>query len=118
MTKSSKAGGGINSNQRREIGMRQGAPRRAVSVKGASRIGSSMGNKATEKSGALRGAVEPVMNAGRAISAPLGNAVALNVAGGGPGKGRNLYGQSGSQAQHGAPAGQPRPQGRGIMNNE
>jgi hypothetical protein len=40
----------------------------------------------------------------------LGNQVAGNVGGGGPGKGRVLYGQSGLQGQHGAPApGNPRP---------
>jgi hypothetical protein len=32
---------------------------------------------------------------------PFGNEVALNVKGGGPGEGRTLYGQSGSQGVHG-----------------
>ena len=35
---------------------------------------------------------------------PFGNAVALNVGKGGPGAGRTLYGQSGSQGCHGQPA--------------
>ena len=34
----------------------------------------------------------------------VGNSVALNVKGGGPGTGRTLYGQSGSQGCHGQPA--------------
>jgi hypothetical protein len=34
----------------------------------------------------------------------LGNEVALNVRGGGPGTGRTLYGSSGLQGQHGQPA--------------
>jgi hypothetical protein len=40
----------------------------------------------------------------------FGNEVALNVGKGGPGTGRTLYGQSGSQGCHGQPAaGNPRP---------
>jgi hypothetical protein len=41
---------------------------------------------------------------------PFGNEVALNVGKGGCGTGRTLYGQSGSQGQHGSPsAGNPPP---------
>jgi hypothetical protein len=35
---------------------------------------------------------------------PFGNEVALNVKGGGPGAGRTLHGQSGTQGCHGKPA--------------
>ena len=42
----------------------------------------------------------------------LGNEVALNVGGGGPGAGRTLYGQSGVQGQHGPVAGSTKPAGR------
>jgi hypothetical protein len=45
----------------------------------------------------------------------LGNEVALNVGPGGCGTGRTLYGQAGSQGQHGAVAGSPKPQGRPIL---
>src|SRR6516164_9319923 len=40
----------------------------------------------------------------------FGNEVSLNVGGGGPGKGRTLHGQAGSQGCHGTPAaGNPPP---------
>jgi hypothetical protein len=39
---------------------------------------------------------------GHVNAVPLGNVVARNVGGGGPGTGRNLYGQSGFQSQYGA----------------
>jgi hypothetical protein len=51
---------------------------------------------------------------------PFGNQVALNVKGGGPGTGRTLHGQSGTQGTHGPTnPGSPRPQssGRGILDN-
>ena len=35
---------------------------------------------------------------------PLGNQLTNNVGAGGPGAGRTLYGQSGSQKMHGSPA--------------
>jgi hypothetical protein len=45
----------------------------------------------------------------------FGNEVALNVKGGGPGTGRTLYGQSGTQGQHGPVAGSSKPAGREIL---
>lgn len=112
-----KVGGGIRSNVNREVGVRNGAPRREMSPRGVSQIGSSLGNHATERPGELKRAVEPVVTGKRGISVALGNEVAKNVGAGGPGAGRTQYGKSGTQSVHGAPAGQPKPQGRDILND-
>jgi hypothetical protein len=112
-----KLGGGIGSAVNREVGIRKGAPRREISPRGVSQIGGSLGNHATDKPGELRRAVEPVVTGKRGISVPLGNEVAKNVGAGGPGAGRVLHGQSGSQGVHGPVAGQVRPQGRDILND-
>ena len=103
-------GGGIRSNVNRNVGVRQGQPRREISPRGASQIGSSLGNKATYQPGTLGKSVEPVVTGKRGISVPLGNALATNVGAGGVGTGRVNYGQSGAQGVHGAPnPGQPNP---------
>ena len=65
------------------------------------------------------GAVEPMYSGKMAGvgATKLGNEVALNVGSGGPGAGRTLYGQSGTNAQHGPVAGKPAPAGKDILNN-
>lgn len=107
MTSRPKTGGGINSKQRVDVGVRNGRRAREERPRGVSQIGSAMGNHAMGKGGNLRGAVEPVrgarQQAGGPGGVPLGNEVALNVGKGGPGAGRTLYGQCGTQGQHGAP---------------
>lgn len=45
---------------------------------------------------------------------PLGNQVALNVGQGGPGSGRTLYGQGGTQSA--TPAANPMPKGKDLLN--
>jgi hypothetical protein len=99
---SNKKGGGLGSRVVREVGVRTGTSARVMSPRGVSQIGSSMGNHVTE-SGKKGQSVEPVRGAAlpAGLSVPLGNALATNVAGGGPGKGRNLYGQSGSNKTYG-----------------
>jgi hypothetical protein len=48
----------------------------------------------------------------------FGNKLATNIGRGGPGTGRDVH-ACGSQGVHGATnPGNPRPQGRGILNNE
>jgi hypothetical protein len=80
---------------------------------GAGQIGTALGSHITNRDdtgfrGAkLQGAYRP---AGSPGSIPLGNRVALNVQGGGPGKGRDVM-RTGSQGTHGQPAsGNPPPQ--------
>jgi hypothetical protein len=101
-----QAGGGPGSRVVQEVGVRNGMPARVMSPRGVSQIGSSMGNHTTGNSGRTRSPIEPVRGANlpAGLSVPLGNALATNVAGGGPGKGRNLWGQSGSQKQWGPSA--------------
>jgi hypothetical protein len=60
-----------------------------------------------------KNSAEPVFR-GTMPKVMLGNAKALDVQGGGPGKGRTVM-CSGSQGQHGPVAGSPQPQGRDIL---
>jgi hypothetical protein len=101
-----KLGGGSGSRVNREVGNRVGQRANEMRPRGVSQIGSSMGNHRTDGSGKASRAVEAVkgrpLPAG--LSVPLGNAVSLNVGKGGPGTGRRLYGQSGSNKQYGSSA--------------
>ena len=93
-TKSS-AGGGVNSNKVRKVGLKTGGPNRAMSPCAVAQIGGKIAHaRAVEK-----------LDAGKALSPPLGNELVTNVNGGGPGKGRTLHGQSGMQSVH---SGSPR----------
>jgi hypothetical protein len=90
-----------------EKGVRVGDRARVVNPRALSQVGQSLGNKATDSSGRkLTNPIETFYTgrsaAGKPGGVPLGNEVACNVQGGGPGKGRNLWGQSGSQKQWGA----------------
>jgi hypothetical protein len=112
----SKAGGGINSRQHKSVGVRTGAPRQGKNVRAVSQIGQNMGNHSTNRREMMpeRKVVERVKGP-QGISVPLGNSLATNVGSGGPGKGRVLYGQSGSNQTYGPVAGSPKPQGRDIL---
>jgi hypothetical protein len=71
-------------------------PATKISPRGVSQFGESIGNHATDGGGkVLRGGVEAtrvgMMPAGGPGGVPLGNEVALNVGGGGPGTGRTLF---------------------------
>ena len=96
-------GGGIGSRVNKEVSVRYGQRAERISEKGVSQIGSSMGNHVTEHRRTASKAVEKVRGELRAPgtpgSVPLGNQIAGNVGKGGPGVGRKLYGQSGSQCQ-------------------
>jgi hypothetical protein len=118
VSKSGAPGGGHRSRQVREVGVRTGAARHGVNERWTSQVGQSYGNHATEKRGMLpRDKVIEKYHAGPGLSVPLGNSVALNVGRGGPGTGRNLYGQSGSNQTYGPVAGNPKPQGRDILSD-
>jgi hypothetical protein len=80
-----------------------GQPSQRVNPGGADQQGQAMGNHSTDSGKALRNPATPLSAGtfGGPGSTKLGNEVALNVGGGGPGAGRTLYGQSGVQGQHG-----------------
>jgi hypothetical protein len=75
-----------------------------------------MGNKTMDSNRVLPNPATPMYGGamGGMGSVPLGNQVATNVGGGGPGKGRTLYGKSGTNQQYGGVAGEPWTPGRGF----
>ncbi len=79
-----------------------GQPSQRVSPGGVSQAGSALGNHSTDSGKNLRGAVEPMYGGsfGGPGSTKLGNEVALNVGGGGPGTGRTVQ-HCGTQGTHG-----------------
>ena len=88
-----------------------GQPSQRVNPGGADQQGQQMSNHSTDSGRVLPNPATPMI-AGKMPdvgATKLGNEVALNVGGGGPGTGRNLYGQSGTNAQHGPAAGKPAP---------
>jgi hypothetical protein len=95
-----KSGGGITSNKFVQPNIRTGSPNKGTSPAAADQIGQSVSFKREQ------------VEMGRAYQGtPLGNEVALNVQGGGPGKGREVF-RSGSQGTHGPTvAGEPRQPG-------
>jgi len=102
-----KSGGGATMNKVRSVGVRAGPPStKVISVSAAASIGRSKGNHVGSGGGkTVTRPADPLVQ-GTRPQVPMGNAVALNVGKGGPGKGYVLHGQSGSQSQHG-PARQP-----------
>lgn len=94
-----------------------GRPSTRISPAGVSQMGGSYGNHSMDSGGKkLTKSIEPVRGGalpkGGPGGVPLGSEVATNVGGGGPGKGRTLYGQGGTQGCHGAPdPGNPPPAG-------
>jgi hypothetical protein len=100
MTKSNQ---GISSKNVIHPSVRTGSGSRGTHPGGVAQLGQHVGDKATHgnsKGSGYRG--EPLHNDRSFQPVPFGNEVALNVKGGGPGTGRTLYGQSGSQGCHGA----------------
>jgi hypothetical protein len=102
-----KAGGGYGSAVNREVGNRLGKGAQEMRPRGASQIGSSIGNKSTE-SGVVKGVPSEKIQGARlpqGLSVPLGNEVALNVGAGGAGKGRDYVSKSGSNCVTGPTTG-------------
>jgi hypothetical protein len=104
--------GGVGSRVVTERPVRTGAGSRSARPAGVAQIGTSIGDHITNKSDTgYRG--ERLHNDRSFQPVPFGNEVALNVKGGGPGAGRTLYGQAGSQGTHGSTnPGNPRPNSR------
>jgi hypothetical protein len=105
-----KLGGGYGSAVNREVGVRTGRGAQEQRPRGVSQYGSALGNHPTEGSRKLSAASEKVQGARLPpqLSQPLGNAVALNVGAGGPGKGRDYVSKSGSNCVSGPIAGTPK----------
>jgi hypothetical protein len=102
-------------NKNVEPRVRTGGGSRGTHPGGVAQLGQHVGDKATHgnpKGTGYRG--EPLHN-NRSFQSGVkfGNEVALNVGKGGPGTGRTLYGQAGSQGTHGSTnPGNPRPNPR------
>jgi hypothetical protein len=86
-------GGGIQSNKNVSVGQRLGSPSKATSPEAASQLdqSTSFPKKPIET------------GLGNRSPVPLGNSLTNNVGPGGAGAGRTLYGQGGTQGQHGQP---------------
>ena len=97
-----KAGGGIASKVHKEIGYRQGTPRRSVNPTGVHQLGAMQGSHITGDGESLKEhkVVRPLYD-GAGYPSRLGNDVALSTDCR-PGGSRTLYGKSGSQMQHGS----------------
>jgi hypothetical protein len=113
----SRAGGGPNSRNVKEVPQRLGTPARGISPGAVSQIGSAVGNHATEGAAVLRYRGENYLvgktPAGGAV--PLGNQIATNVGGGGPGAGRTIH-HCGSQSEL-SPTRSPVASGRDILSS-
>ncbi len=91
MATKSKAGGGPASKQVKQVSVKTGGPNRAKSPAAVNQMGNHLGNpNAVAK-----------LDVGKALPSKLGNEKARDVGVGGPGKGRTLYGQSGTNKQYG-----------------
>jgi hypothetical protein len=110
-----KAAGGLRSRNVVEKPVRTGKGARAIVPAGSAQLGQRQGNHVTEQGSTRYGGVDLYSNGPGFNKAQYGNAKALDVRGGGPGKGRTLYGQSGSQGCHGKPdAGSPMPKAKPL----
>jgi hypothetical protein len=112
--KGHQPGGGIASRVKVQPPVRTGSGSHSARPTGVSQIGYPVGDHSTHRPDStgyrgekLHGPAERNFQ-----PVPFGNEVALNVGKGGCGTGRTLYGQSGTQGQHGSVAGNPKPQGR------
>jgi len=113
-------GGGYGSKQHVKTSVRTGSGSHSTRPAGVNMLGAMQGNKVTSQKGTTPYTGEK-LHGGRSFQpVPFGNAVALNVGGGGVGKGRTLHGQAGSQGCHGSPApGNPPPNAqRHALNND
>src|SRR5215470_12992259 len=99
--KKSLSGGGATSNKRVEVPIRPGAPTtNVVSPRGTSQLGYSTGGKLRSAGGHTAENTSLSVFERKAPEQALGNQLATNVEGGGPGKGREVL-RSGTQGVHG-----------------
>ena len=109
MAMQGSGGGGYGSRPHVERSVRTGSGSKSTSVSAVAQLGQKVGDHVTRQgSTGYRG---EAFHSGRSFQpVKFGNEVALNVGKGGPGAGRALHGQAGSQGTHGATnPGSPRP---------
>jgi len=99
-----KPGGGIRSRVNVSVGNKTGAPRERIRHAGVAQYGQAQGSHVTGAEGGggdtnYHGVKDHTGKPG--TPSELGNKVALNIGGGGPGTGRTIY-ASGSQCRTGA----------------
>jgi hypothetical protein len=108
MAKRSNAGGGYGSSVVVQPPVKTGSGSRSARPAGVAQIGNAWGDHVTNQ-GKTNYSGERLHNDRSFQPVKFGNEVALNVGGGGPGKGRTVM-PSGQQATHGPVApGSPRP---------
>jgi hypothetical protein len=99
------SGGGIGMNKNVRPPVVTGTGSHSTRAAGTNKFGYSVGDHVTNRGDGTGYRGERLHNPEKNFQpVPFGNAVALNVKGGGPGTGRTNYGQSGSQGCHGQPA--------------
>ena len=111
------SGGGINSRVVKQVDIKSGSPSlTAYSPRGVSQIGASQGSMLS-KAGSFtsRNSAVPLSEGQKRDFVSLGNSLTNNIGAGGPGTGRTLYGQGGTQAVHGAPVAGSTPAARDIL---
>jgi len=95
-------GGGIQGNKNVKVGVRAGPPStNVISPRGVSQYGYATGSKMSGTGHYTTGNTALPVKERTAAQVPLGNALTNNVGPGGPGTGRTLYGQGGTNRQHG-----------------
>lgn len=97
-----RSGGGATMNKNVRVPIRSGSPNiKKANPDVVSNIGRSIGNHSSEGGGKTTQRPNQPLYQETKDRAPLGNQLVNNVGAGGPGAGRILHGQSGSQGQHG-----------------
>ena len=99
----SGGGRGLNKLKEKREATREPTRVRGVNVVAVSQQGAMQGNHAMEK-GDMPFKREPLYAGPSFQPVPLGNTLTNNVGKGGPGAGRTLYGQAGTQCMTGKPA--------------
>ena len=99
------SGGGINSRVVKQVDIKSGSPNlTAYSPRGVSQLGAAQGSMLSKQgSFTSRPSAAPLSEGQKRDFVPLGNSLTNNIGPGGPGTGRTLYGQGGTQQMHGAP---------------
>jgi len=108
-------GGGYGSRPHVEKPVKTGSGSRNARPAGVAQLGQIQGDHTTNRPGSSGYTGEKLHGPAsrNAQFAPFGNEIAGNVGRGGPGAGRTLYGQAGSQGTHGSTnPGSPRPNSR------
>jgi hypothetical protein len=111
------SGGGINSRVVKQVDIKSGSPSlTAYSPRGVSQIGASQGSMLS-KAGSFtsRNSAVPLSEGQKRDFVSLGNSLTNNIGAGGPGSGRVLYGQGGTQSVHGPVAQGSAPGQRDIL---